>query len=350
MLMSSTTLQDVADPEAETFLVGDVGGTNCRLSLAQMGGGRVQLSSPQRYKCADFPSAEAALDAYLESIEWEAPLGAAVIAIAGPINGGVVQSTNMHWRMAEAELHGHGARHVKLINDYTALALAVDHLRDEDVVHLGPVLAGSEHDTVAVVGAGTGFGVGAFARGLGGGAVIATEGGHASFAPVDEVEIEILRILQRRFGRVSIERILSGPGLVNLRLALSEIEGQRPSDARSEDIVRDAEAGDALSQMALDRFCGIYGSVAGDIALTYGARGGVFIGGGIAPAIANHLRASAFRERFEDKGRFHDYLAAVPTRIITNPYAALLGSAWLASAIAGSPGKQKGAARGGPKS
>ena len=235
--------------------------------------------------------------------------------------------------MSEAELRDRGVRKVRLINDYTALALAVDHLREEDVIPIGPPGLRQGHDTVAVVGAGTGFGVGAVARGIGGSAVIATEGGHISFAPVDEIEVAILRILTRRYGRVSIERLLSGPGLVNLRAALAEIEGGAPDPIASEDIVRAADEGDGLSARALQQFCAIYGSVAGDIALVYGARGGVFLGGGIAPAIASRLQSSAFRARFEAKGRFQAYLSAIPACIIANPHAALLGGASLASAM-----------------
>ena len=330
---SSAIVPGRTDPAPETFLVGDVGGTNCRLSLASASGGRLRLDRPKRYKCADFADAQAAIAHYLGSVGWSAPLGAAVIAVAGPVNDGVVQSTNMRWRMSEAQLRDQGARKVKLVNDYTALALAVDHLGEDDVIPIGPPALLQVHDTVAVVGAGTGFGVGAVARGIGGSAVIATEGGHISFAPVDDIEVAILRILTQRYGRVSIERLLSGPGLVNLRAALAQIEGARLDPIASEDIVRAAEEGDGLSERALERFCAIYGSVAGDIALVYGARGGVFLGGGIAPAIARRLQASAFRARFEAKGRFQAYLSAIPTCIIANTHAALLGAASLASAM-----------------
>ena len=239
----------------------------------------------------------------------------------------------MRWRISEADLRDPSVHKVKLINDYTALALAVDHLGEDDVIPIGPPKLRQEQDTAAVLGAGTGFGVGAVARGIGGSAVIATEGGHISFAPVDDIEVAILRILTQRYGRVSIERLLSGPGLVNLRAALAQIEGIALDPVASEDIVRAADEGDALSERALQQFCAIYGSVAGDIALVYGARGGVFLGGGIAPAIAPRLQASAFRARFEAKGRFEAYLSAIPTCIVTNTHAALLGAASLASAM-----------------
>ena len=317
-----------------TFLVGDVGGTNCRLALARREGARTVLADPQTCKCADFPSAEDAIEHYLKRLGWDAPLRVAVIAVAGPVSGGVVKSTNMPWRMSETALQGHGADQVRLINDFTAQALSVEHLGPGDLRTIGPDRPGEPGETIAVVGAGTGFGAGALARGVGGSAAIATEGGHISFAPVDEVEIELLRVLTRRFGRVSIERLLSGPGLVNLRLAFAEIEGRRPRDIGPEELVREAEAGDPLSAQALDQFCRIYGSVAGDFALMYGARGGVYLGGGIAPAIAPRLERAGFRERFERKGRFSGYLAAIPTRILMNTSAGLLGAAFLAHTIA----------------
>lgn len=338
MLISRIEGLERASAAADTFLVGDVGGTNCRLALARRSGDQILLAHLETLKCADFPTAESAIDSYLRSIGWNAELGAAVIAIAGPISGGVVKSTNMHWRMSEAALKGHGAQRVRLINDYTALALSVEHLGQEDVRAIGPDVRGEAGETIAVVGAGTGFGAGALAKGVGGAAAIATEGGHISFAPIDDLEVEILRTLARRFGRVSIERLLSGPGLVNLRQALAEIEGRPQEDIGSEGIVSAAEAGDALSVQALERFCAIYGSVAGDFALMYGARSGVYLGGGIAPAIAHHLERSGFRQRFEQKGRFTSYMAAIPTRIIMNTYAALVGAALLASSIAGTDG------------
>ena len=327
-------------PGAATFLVGDVGGTNCRLALAQASGGEVTLAGRQDHKCADFPDAQAAIERFLHALGWDEPLAATVLAIAGPVRGGVVRSTNMHWRLSEQALAGARLGRVRLINDYAALALSVARLARPDLRSIGPDLEGETADPVAVIGAGTGFGAAVLARGPGFDVAVATEGGHVAFAPSDEVELEILRILMRRHGRVSVERLLSGPGLTNLRRALAEISGAPAEDLPSEDIVRGADAGDALSRAALDRFCAIYGSVAGDFALAYGARGGVFLGGGIAPAIASHLARSAFRERFEAKGRFQGYMRAIPTRIILNTSAALVGAAYLAQEIsAGAAGE-----------
>jgi glucokinase len=313
-----------------TYLVGDIGGTNCRLALASVDDDALHLSEPSTLKCADFAKAEDAIDHYLSTVDRPASIAGAVIAVAAPINQGQAQFTNMAWRVSERVLAQHGLGKTILINDFKALALSITRLTLRDLITIGPVAAGDPNESIAVIGAGTGFGVGALARGVGGPTAISTEGGHVSFAPGDAVEIEVLRILSRRFGHLSIERILSGPGLVNLYAALAEIRGQAKDQIGSEDIVRLAEAGDPLCRATLDRFCAIYGAAAGDIALTLGARGGVYLGGGIAPAIAGRLRQGDFRRRFEAKGRFQAYLAAIPTHIITHPYPALLGSAALA--------------------
>ncbi|HUO22338.1 MAG TPA: glucokinase [Caulobacteraceae bacterium] len=321
------------DARLNTYLVGDIGGTNCRLALVQAVDGQVRVASPTDYKCADFPEAYDAIDRYLHAVDWTGALSGGVLAIAGPVRDGAVQSTNMPWRLSEADLQRRGLPNARLINDYTALALAVDQFAPRDLIALGPDVAGEPSDTVAVMGAGTGFGAGALARGVGGTAVIATEGGHIAFAPTDDVEIEILKILRRMFGRVSVERLLSGPGLVNIHTALAQIEGAPAPAMGAEAIVAEAASADGLARRTLDRFCAIYGAVAGDLALAYGARGGVYLGGGIAPAIAGRLQAGGFRQSFEDKGRFRAYVAAIPTKVIANTHAALLGAGSLAAGL-----------------
>jgi glucokinase len=177
------------------------------------------------------------------------------------------------------------------------------------------------------MGAGTGFGVAGLARSDRGDVEVAGEGGHGAFAPSDDIEMEILQILNRRFGRTSIERILSGPGLHNLYSALAEIHGAAPVLADEAAVTAAAETGDALANETLDRFCAILGSVAGDLALTFGARGGVYISGGLAPRMADRLAGGGFRSRFEAKGRMSTFMAEIPTTLIQHPYAALVGAA-----------------------
>jgi len=309
-------------------LVGDIGGTNARFALAAIDGGRVELVDPQIYQCIDFASAEEAALSYLAAHGRPRP-PVAVLAVAGPITNGAASFTNVNWRISQAafserlQLNG-----TTLINDYTALALSAPILTEQNCRRLGRELSGDPQQTIAILGAGTGFGASALVRSDGAQAVLTTEGGHMGFAPGDDVEIEVLKLLRKRFGRVSVERVLSGPGLLNLHLALSEVEG-RPGDCDSPNAVTArAEAGDPAAIRTVERFCGILGSVAGDLALAYGARGGVFVAGGVAARVQDALANGEFRRRFEAKGRFESYLAEIPTRLILHAHtAALLGAA-----------------------
>ena len=307
-------------------LVGDVGGTNVRFALADVSSATPRLLAGQSFLCADFAGLDQAIEHFLQGTGVRP--GVAALAVAGPVTGGVADLTNGQWRVSEAALVAGGFRSARLINDYTALALSVRHLEPKDLGSIGDAPDPAPSQTVTVLGAGTGLGVSAAVHDGPSEAVATTEGGHIAFAPADEVEIEILQQLSVRFGRVSLERILSGPGLVNLRWALGRIAGQEAVPLSPEDIVTMAMSGaDELCAEALDRFCAIYGSAAGDMALAYGARGGVYLGGGIAPSILEWLRGSAFRSRFEAKGRLAGYLEAIPTQVILHPYAALLGAA-----------------------
>ncbi len=314
-------------PRQDLRLVGDIGGTNARFALAELSGPAPRIDGARAYLVDDFASLEEAVAAYLKDHGGARP-ASAVIAVAGPVIEGEARLTNAHWKMSEAALRDAGFAAVRLINDYEAVALSVPRLGPEDLAAIGDTPAAGR-GTVAIVGAGTGLGVGALVRDAAGQAVAVTEGGHVAFAPDDAVEIEILKQLTERFdGRVSVERILSGPGLVNLRWALGRIQGEDVADLEPEEIVELAGAGeDLLCAETLRRFCGIYGAVAGDFALAFGATGGVYLGGGIPPRIVEHLRASDFRERFEAKGRFADYVAAIPTFVILHKTAALVGAA-----------------------
>jgi glucokinase len=310
-------------------LVGDVGGTNVRFALADITGPTPRLFACRSSLCADYSGLTEAIEHYLRDAPTQgARPRAAAIAVAGPVTGGETALTNGLWRMSEGALVDAGFSSARLINDYTALALSVRHLEPQDLGAIGETPAPPADQTVAVLGAGTGLGVSAAVRDGSCEAIATTEGGHIAFAPGDEVEIEILRQLATQFGRVSLERLLSGPGLVSLRWALGRIAGREPEPLTPEQIVGRAMAGeDDLCVESLNRFCAIYGAAAGDMALVYGARGGVYLGSGIAPNIVGWLRRSAFRKRFEAKGRFTGYLKAIPTQVILHPYAALLGAA-----------------------
>ena len=249
---------------------------------------------------------------------------------------GSIDFTNSDWFLSVDDLLALGCERARLINDYAALALAAPLLSGEYLRVIGPDAPGQPGGTIAVLGPGTGFGVSALVRDGDGEAVLSTEGGHIGFAPTDEIEVELLLRLSARYGRVSVERILSGAGLDDLHECLQAMEGRAPEAAAPARITAAALAGDPAALRSVERFCAILGSVAGDVALAYGATGGVLVAGGIAPRIIGILQASAFRARFEDKGRFRDYLAAVPTRVIMRPHAALLGAARAAASLAAS--------------
>lgn len=305
-------------------LVGDVGGTNCRFAIFDIQAAAQEVVAPQAFKVVDHATLEDAIDHYLQGSDRKPTQ--AVIAVAGTVKAGQAELTNAPWAMSEAHLRRHGFQAARLLNDYEAVALSVDLLTENDLGDIGGVTAAPK-GTIAIVGAGTGLGVGALVRDPLGEAVAVTEGGHIAFAPTDAVEIEVLKILTARFGRVSLERILSGPGLVNLYEALAQVGGHEADELKPADIPARADQGDTLADQTLKRFCRIYGAAAGDFALTFGAFGGVYLGGGIAGRMMPRLRAGEFREGFEDKGRFRDYCAAIPTKAILQPYAALLGAA-----------------------
>ena len=308
-----------------TGVVGDVGGTNARFALVDDQG---HVRHPLTFRARDFGSLAEVLAKYLEGTTPRKYPPRAVIAVAGPVLDGEIEFTNLHWQVSEGDVLAHfGFEAVSLINDFAAQALACPRLQADDLRPLGPVLRPAHDGPVLVMGAGTGFGVAGLARSTRGDIPIATEGGHASFAPVDEVEVELWRRAHARHGRASIERLLCGNGLYDIYCDLAEMAGS-PADLPDEAAVMTAGlAGAPAATAALDRFAAILGSVAGDLALSFGARGGVFISGGIAPRMAERLASGPFRARFEAKGRMSDYVRAIPTHLVVHPHPAIIGAA-----------------------
>lgn len=306
-------------------LVGDVGGTNARFAVVDAQG---HIRNPRIFAAKDYGNINEVVGEYLETTCGRKRPPRAVIAVAGPVVDGAIEFTNLDWQISEGELIADfGFEAVKLLNDFAAQALACPRLDPEELRRIGPDLRGGSDCPVVVMGAGTGFGVSGLARSDRGDVPVATEGGHAAFAPTDDVEVELWRWLKARYGRVSVERILSGPGLYDLYRCLAELEGVAASLPDQKSVTEAGAAGDPLAAKALDRFCGILGSVAGDIALTFGARGGVFISGGIAPRLVDRLDTGGFRARFEDKGRLSDYVKEIPTSLVLHPYPAIVGAA-----------------------
>ena len=310
-------------------LVGDIGGTHARFALAHVAAGRPVLSEPKTFTNRDYPSAEAAIAAYLTQVGVNRAPSRAVLAVAGPVADGAADFTNSDWDVSESQLRRDaGFKAARLINDFAAQALGAPRVAAERLTRIGPDVHGIEGCPIAVMGPGTGFGLAGLLREAGRESVLSTEGGHAGFAPIDEAEVEIWRRFAHRHGRVSVERVLCGQGLYELYLALADIEGAQAPCSDEREVQASASAGaDPLAAQAVTRFCQILGSVAGDIALTLGARGGVYITGGVAQRLADVLVTGGFRERFEAKGRFRDYLGEVPTLLIMEPYTALIGAA-----------------------
>ena len=315
-------------------LVGDVGGTNARFAVARMVDGRPVLDHHESFPAETYPTFLEGVAAFIDGCEVK-PTGG-VIAVAGPVTDGAIDLTNSPWQVSESELQTLGLKPVKLINDFEALAWGAPIVPEDQLESLGGPVDGDPHSTVAVLGPGTGFGVSALVRDAHGREMaMPSEGGHACFPPGDPVEDEILRILRRRYDRVSIERLICGPGLLNMHRALAEIDGRETHIDDPAQITRTAMADpNSPCGATLARFCAILGAVAGDIALTTGARGGVYIAGGIVPRILPFIKASPFRQRFERKGRFKAYMSEIPTKVIMHKHAALLGAARVAFAEA----------------
>ncbi len=320
--------------DARPALIGDIGGTNARFALVGADGEptRTRVLAGARY-----PGLAAAAAAYLDLERPDPPPRAAAFAVASPVLGDRISMTNRAWSFSISELQATlGLGRLRVVNDFTAQALAVPRLGADEVRPIGGGTA-TEGAPIAVLGPGTGLGVSGLVRAPGGGWIaLATEGGHATLAAADERERAVVGELQRRFGHVSIERAVSGPGLCELAAAIAAVDGLDHDVPKPDEITARALAGtDRVSVEALSMFCAMLGGAAGNLALTLGARGGVYIGGGIVGRLGDFFAASAFRARFEDKGRFHGYLSAIPTHVITAENPALRGLAVLLEHEAG---------------
>jgi glucokinase len=308
-------------------LIGDIGATNARFSLVQPGG---QASPAHVYALNDYPSLPDAIEAYLrEEKPGEKPVQA-VLAVASPVTGDQVALTNHPWTFSVKALRAQlGLRRLQVVNDFAANAVAVPHLGADDVLQVGGG-ALLKDAPIGVIGPGTGLGVSAFVPSANGGVMIAGEGGHVTMAPATAQESALLDLMRSRFDHVSAERVLSGPGLVNLYNALCELAGTPAASYSAEQITNEAVwNADPRTREATALFCAMLGTVAGNLALTLGARGGIYISGGIVPRLSAFFAQSEFRARFEAKGRLNPYVAAIPTYVIIRPLPVLLGAAAL---------------------
>jgi glucokinase len=318
-------------------LAGDIGGTKALLRIDRWADGRRQPIAEQLYRCERYRDLSEIIEDFLRGKE--AKVDAACLAVAGPIVDATVKLTNLPWKIsARAIESSFDIRSVELINDFEAVGWGIQVISPQMLVALQKGRR-QEDGVQAVLGAGTGLGI-CFV-GTAGDAVrvYASEGGHISFAPNNEEEIKLLEHLRRRYGRVSVERVLSGPGLVNIFEFLNEA---RPACAELLQALEKGEGPAAITEFALtgrdpvaaralDIFVSVYGACAGDLALLTLATGGVFVAGGIAPKIEQKLREGAFMRAFYEKGRYTDLLKTVPVYVVLDEKVGLLGASLVAS-------------------
>lgn len=308
---------------AEQVLVGDVGGTNARLALCSLDDGT--LSNIKNYSGAEFPSLEAVIRIFLE--ETSAKVKNACIAIACPITGDWVAMTNHTWAFSQSEMKQNlGLETLSIINDFTAISMAIPVLKPEDKIQFGGEEA-QPNKPIAVYGAGTGLGVAHLVHTTSGWMSLPGEGGHVDFAPNSTEEVMVLEALREELGHVSAERLLSGPGLVNIYRGMVLSDEREPENYLPKDITERALADEDIDcRRALSLFCVLMGRFGGNLALNLATFGGVYIAGGIVPRFLEFFQASGFRVAFEDKGRFQSYLQPIPVYLITHDQPGLLGA------------------------
>jgi glucokinase len=309
-------------------LVGDIGATNARFAIVAPDG---TLTRSRVLVCEEYPGIAQAIAAYLADANGTKPTRG-VLAIAASPTGDTVAMTNHPWTFSIKQLRAElGMRELRVVNDFLATAAAVPYLEEGERVQIGGGTPAADAP-VGVIGPGTGLGVSTLVPGPGGPLPVPGEGGHVTMPAADEREASVLALMRGRFDHVSAERVLSGPGLVNLYNTLCELSHVAAAPLTAAQIT-DPQTGeeDPCAREATEMFCAMLGTVAGNLALTLGARGGVYLAGGIVPKLGAAFAKSRFRERFEAKGRFNGYLAEIPTYVIVRPLAALVGAAKLLS-------------------
>ncbi len=304
-------------------VVADVGGTNIRLSVCNVETG--ELSKLREFPCAEFITLDAALVQYFSTLQDE--VKHLCVGIACPVEDDHVMMTNLSWEFSKEALK----KKLKLeslyvINDYTAISLAVPFVSQEEKIQIGAGEPQTDGVT-AVFGPGTGLGVSHIVKSAGKWISLDGEGGHVSFAPNTREQADILLLLQEQFGHVSAERILSGQGLVNLYHSLCRLEGKQPEFHEPKQVSQAAlDNSCELALRSLAVFCQVMGGFAGNLALNLACTGGVYIAGGVVPRFIDFFKSSDFRSFFEEKGRFKGYLSSIPTYLITHDNPGLLGA------------------------
>lgn len=307
-------------------LLGDIGGTNARFALVQ--GDQQPITHEVTLPTSQYPDLAAAAQAYLQQVG-QPTVAQACIAIANPIDGDVLKMTNNHWQFSiEATRQALSLDNLLMLNDWAAMAMAAPALNGRDLEKIGsgePVPDAPK----GLMGPGTGLGVSSLVRSRRGEWLpIAGEGGHVSLAPSCQREADILRVLWQTYPHVSAERVISGMGLENLYRAICQLNGTEPEALSAAQVSeRGLAASDVACEEALERLCCLLGNAAANLALTLGARGGVYIGGGVVGRLGDYLARSGFRAAFEAKGRFESYMQRIPTYVIRAEQPALMGCA-----------------------
>lgn len=307
-------------------LLGDIGGTNARFALVH--GDGTPITDEVTLSTGQYPDLAAAAQAYLRQVG-QAAVAQACIAIANPVDGDVLKMTNNHWHFSiEATRQALGLHSLLMLNDWEAMAMAAPALSGSELEQIGPGEPVPDAPK-GLIGPGTGLGMSALVRSRQGDWVpIAGEGGHVSLSPSCEREADILRILWRTYPHVSVERVVSGMGLENLYRAICALNGTEPEALVAAQVSeRGLAASDVACEEALERMCCLLGHAAANLALTLGARGGVYIGGGVIDRLGDYLAHSGFRAAFEAKGRFEGYMKRIPTYVIRAKQPALMGCA-----------------------
>lgn len=314
------------------LLIGDIGGTNARFALAETDS--VGYTRELLLNCSDHDTADEAIRYYLDAVSAPSPT-TICLAAAGPVVEQEVRFTNNDWSISAADLQNKFATNsVHLLNDFEAIAYCIPFLTNTDLMAIGPIPESpqsSEQQTFGVLGPGTGLGT-AGLRKFGNHFIpIVAEAGHVGFAPETGLQRDILNELRTQFDRVSVERLVSGPGLENLYWALCRLHGEPCTSLSAAEIFAKSSGGDnQIANETVETFFEILGQFAGDLALTLGATDGIFIAGGVAQRYPERLTNSRFRSGFESKGRHRTVMESIPTQLITHPQPGLLGAAYIA--------------------
>jgi glucokinase len=303
--------------------VADVGGTNIRLAIEVDG----QVSHIEKYLCKDFTHIADAIEDYFSRFP-ETEFEAGCIAIACPVNHDLIKMTNHSWQFSVEDTRQRlNLKSLLVINDFTAVAMCVPVLSDDQKMKVGGGIP-QTNENIAVFGPGTGLGVGHLVKSESGWQTLDGEGGHVDFAPADDTDMVVWQYLRHEGVHPSAEEVLSGRGLVNIYRAIANNAGTTPSETEASGITNKALAGTCdICAAALAQFCRVLGSFAGNLALNLGTFGGVYIAGGVVQHFIEYFGTSDFRQAFEAKGRFKNYVMEIPTYLITEPDFGLIGAA-----------------------